>query len=35
MFKLSVVQQAEIVVILAIILLAVYIFYRLNLFKKE
>jgi hypothetical protein len=35
MFNLSVVQQAEIVVILAIILLAVYIFYRLNLFKKE
>jgi flagellar biogenesis protein FliO len=35
MFNLSVVQQAEIVVILAIILLAAYIFYRLNLFKKE
>jgi hypothetical protein len=35
MFSMSIVQQAEIVVILAIVLLAVYIFYRLNLFKKE
>lgn len=32
---LSVVQQAEVTVILAIVLLLLYIFHRLNLFKKE
>ncbi len=32
---LSIIEQAEITVILAIIILLLYVFYRLNLFKKE
>jgi len=35
MFGLSVIRLAEIVVIAGIVLLIAYIFYRLNLFKKE
>jgi len=33
--QLSPVRMAEITVILAIVLLILYIFYRLNLFKKQ
>ena len=35
MFDLSVIHIAEVCVIVAILLLMFYIFYRLNLFSKE
>jgi hypothetical protein len=35
MFGMSIIQQAEVVVILAIALFVAYVLYRLNAFKKE
>lgn len=35
MFGMSVIHSAEVLIILGIILLTLYVMYRLNLFKKD